>query len=141
MLTQLYVGGRFLLAHRVFAVVGETALHARTADGTAAGTVTDPSGAAIAGSTVALKNGVRVSVTGFQRQASPAPCVPAIKPSAPCSCAEEDYSVAGSWPLQSEAVQNTLGRLLSGTVVTAGRRSLLCFDKICRPVDAHAALP
>lgn len=47
MLTQLYVCGRFLLAY-------------------ISRTVTHPSGAAIAGATVALENGVRVSMTGFQ---------------------------------------------------------------------------
>ncbi len=159
MLTQLYVCGRFLLAYRVFAVVGEAALHAQAVNGAISETVTDPAGAAIAGATVAPENGVRVSVTGFQnsvptgvpvvagservvdmamkmgqaqetvsaqRQASSAPCVPAIKPSAPAFyCAERDYSVAGARPLQSEAaVENTVGRLPSGTVVTAGLKSL-----------------
>ena len=108
---------------------------------------------------MAMKMGQAQETVTAERQASPAPCVGAIKPSAPAFyCAEQDYSVAGArpesqpvgrlvltrnrGPLQShEAVQNALGHLLSATVVTAGRKSLLCFDKICMPADAHAALP
>jgi hypothetical protein len=56
MLTQLYVRGRVLLVLALLAVLGATALWGQAVNGTISGTVTDPSGAAIAGATVEVKN-------------------------------------------------------------------------------------
>jgi hypothetical protein len=53
MLTQLYLRGRVLL---VLAAIGATALWSQAVNGTISGIVTDPSGAAIAGATVEVKN-------------------------------------------------------------------------------------
>ncbi len=52
MLTQLSFRGRVLLVFAPFAVTGVNALWGQAVNGTISGTVTDPSGAAIAGATV-----------------------------------------------------------------------------------------
>jgi hypothetical protein len=56
MLTQVYIRERVLLVFALFAVIGATALWGQAVNGTISGTVTDPSGAAIAGATVEVKN-------------------------------------------------------------------------------------
>ncbi len=56
MLTQLYTRARVLLIVALFTVIVMTALWGHAVSGTISGTVTDPSGAAIAGATVEVKN-------------------------------------------------------------------------------------
>lgn len=56
MLTQFYGRARIFLAIAVFTVVGITAVWAQAVNGTISGTVTDPSGAAIANATVTVTN-------------------------------------------------------------------------------------
>jgi hypothetical protein len=56
MLTQLHIRGRVFLVLALFAVIGATALWGQAVNGTISGTVIDPSGAAIAGATVEVKN-------------------------------------------------------------------------------------
>ncbi len=56
MLTQLYLRGRVLLVIALITLVGVAALWGQAVNGTISGTVTDPSGAAIAGATVEVKN-------------------------------------------------------------------------------------
>jgi hypothetical protein len=56
MLTQLYLRGRVLLVLAFFAVIGVTALWGQAVNGTISGTVTDPSGAAIANATITVTN-------------------------------------------------------------------------------------
>lgn len=56
MLTHLYTRGRVLLVCTLLAVLGSTALFGQAVNGTISGTVTDPSGAAIAGATVTVTN-------------------------------------------------------------------------------------
>lgn len=51
-----HVWGRRVLALGILALIGATALLAQAVNGTISGTVTDPSGAAIAGATVEIKN-------------------------------------------------------------------------------------
>ena len=56
MLTQLHHHRRVFLVLTLFAVIGATALWGQAVNGTISGTVTDPSGAAIANATVEVKN-------------------------------------------------------------------------------------
>jgi hypothetical protein len=56
MLTQMCFRGRVFLVLALFAVLGVNALWGQAVNGTISGTVTDPSGAAIAGATVEVKN-------------------------------------------------------------------------------------
>ncbi len=56
MLTQLHLRGRVLLVVALFAVIGATALWGQAVNGTISGTVTDPSGAAIAGANIEVRN-------------------------------------------------------------------------------------
>ncbi len=56
MLTQLYLSGRVLMFLALFAVIGATAVWGQAVNGTISGTVVDPSGAAVAGATVEVKN-------------------------------------------------------------------------------------
>ncbi len=62
MLTQSYVRGRALLVIALFALLGAITLWGQAVNGTIAGTVTDPSGAAIAGATVEIRNTATQSV-------------------------------------------------------------------------------
>jgi hypothetical protein len=214
MLTQLFFRGQVLLVVTFLTAIGATALWGQAVNGTISGTVTDPSGAAIAGATVEVKNtatqvvrtvtataqerftvpelfvgnyDVRASAPGFQNsvqtsvpvvvggervvdmtmkigqvqetvtvEAQAAQVNTSMKAMAPGFYGtDEDYSVGGARPegqpdrhlvpthkrglLQpQEEEQSTLENLLSGAVVTAGRKFLLCLDKIRLPVDAHA---
>ena len=56
MLTQFHHRGRILFVFALLAVMSVTGLFAQGVNGTISGTVTDPSGAAIAGATVEVKN-------------------------------------------------------------------------------------
>src|SRR5258708_23646919 len=56
MLTLLDIRGRVLLVLALFAVVGVTSLCGQVVNGPISGTITDPSGAAITGATVEVKN-------------------------------------------------------------------------------------
>jgi Carboxypeptidase regulatory-like domain len=56
MLTQLFFGRQVLLIVAFLTVIGATALWGQAVNGTISGTVTDPSGAAIAGATVEVRN-------------------------------------------------------------------------------------
>src|SRR3974390_2020827 len=55
MLTRVYICRRGLLVLALFAVIGAAAL-GQAVNGTISGTITDPSGAAIAGASVEVKN-------------------------------------------------------------------------------------
>ncbi|MGA2882601.1 MAG: carboxypeptidase-like regulatory domain-containing protein [Bryobacteraceae bacterium] len=56
MLTQLYTRGRIFIVLALFAIIGVAALWGQAVNGTISGTVTDPSGAAIAGAMVEVRN-------------------------------------------------------------------------------------
>jgi hypothetical protein len=56
MLTQMYLRGRVFLVLAFLAVTVATALWGQAVDGAISGTLTDPSGAAIAGATVQVRN-------------------------------------------------------------------------------------
>src|SRR5450755_4361241 len=56
MLAQLYNRGRILVVFALLAVMSVTGLIGQGVNGTISGSVTDPSGAAVAGATVEVKN-------------------------------------------------------------------------------------
>jgi hypothetical protein len=115
MLTQSYFRGRVLVVLALFAVLGVAALWRQAVNGTISGTATDPSGAAIAGATVGVKNTatqvVRTVTTNAQGRytiqtnvpvvvgGERAPGIQQMTPTAPGFFGTgEDYSVAGARP-------------------------------------------